>query len=372
MQPPTEAIYETIRTTPLDIVLKAGLCTKFRPSVKLSTEKLDTERRCNSVQFNLRIFEKDMLDFVRFCETHGFSRKEGFALLMNCCPGINGNDRSPEEEIIKLLKSKLDDHTAQLELTQDKLTKLNTDIRSDTRYRSLLDSMQALLQKYCRLILPEDAQLDEELRICKYHDIPDVDKYEYPSEDQGIMAITLDGLAYGRGRSPAIFIFAKTEDGSLVKFRYYSKRDYIGISIPHSDWAFPEAKWLVTWQKAKDGAIDLKGSIPIPLNLTDTAADDHTDDLDNYPDLLFSEDILYELYEPEPIPDPELLYPVISHDTVSFEDILIDPEPCDIPKSAAKKSTTVIADDFQNNEDPTIEKDSLDALIRHAQAKHRK
>ena len=196
-------------------------------------------------------------------------------LLRNAFHTANHLDSFADEEI-KSLKERLASQAAALKNAEDKIHKLSVAVRNDKRYQNLLDSVQALLQEYCELLnLGTDVQPFLNLKICSYHSYPYFSKFAYPKVEQGVQLIKLKGLVYGKGRTPAIFILAETEDGQLVKFRSYPKKEYVGISIPRSAWTYLGAKWIVTWHRANDGAIELTASLPLALSLDTLTLDDY-------------------------------------------------------------------------------------------------
>lgn len=273
----TKAIYDAISTEPLDTVLLRGHCTPSQ-SIKQnsSNTKPKKEGVDTSVQFNLRVFESDMLDFLELCKTRGLTRKEGFSLLLRNAFHEDMPLDSYAEEEINTLKERLASQTAALETAENKLCKLSASLCNDKRYQNLLDTVQGLLQEYCELLnLGSDAQPFQKLKICSYHSYPYFSKFDYPKVEQDMQIIKLKGLVYGKGRTPAIFILAETKDGQLVKFRSYPKKGYVGISIPRSAWTYLGAKWLVTWHRVSDGAIELTASLPLALSLDTLTLDDY-------------------------------------------------------------------------------------------------
>ena len=276
LHPATKAIYSSIRTTPLETVLQQEPCEPTKVSSKAPTSKIKSERVNASVQFNLRVFTTDMLNFVQFCESLGLSRKEGFSLLLSSCPYTAEDKTSYANEEINILKKRLASQTKTLQITQDKLEKLTLSIRNDARYQSLLCTVQAMLRDYCEILcLGADSQPFKKLKICRYHQYPNIARFNYPEDEQGTELIILKGLVYGQGRTPVIFILAERKDGQLLKYRFYPKKDYIGIMLPHSAWTFLGARWLVTWRRANDGSAELCASLPLPLSLDTLVPDDY-------------------------------------------------------------------------------------------------
>ncbi|MBQ3557516.1 MAG: hypothetical protein IJA11_06945 [Oscillospiraceae bacterium] len=273
LHPTSQAIYNSIRTISLDVVLQQGL---YQPmaSPQISHPPSKIERKCKSVQFNLRVFEEDMLNFIHFCEEQGLSRKEAFSLLLGNCSLANNSYAHKE---IERLKDRLAAQTTDLQTTQDKLARLSASVRNDFRYQSLFSVTQSLLREYCEVMhLGSEVQPFRKLKIGPYHSFPNISQYPYPESETGTQTIILNGLVYGKGRSPATFVLARSEKNNCrLKFRVYPKKDYIGIRIPKSAWMYQGAKWLVSWQRANDGAIELCASLPLPLSLDTLVPDDY-------------------------------------------------------------------------------------------------
>ena len=226
------------------------------------------------MQYNLRVYEDDLKKFLRLCHDHGLTRKAGFSLLLSCCNSTEADKTSYAADEIKLLHERLAAQTAALKIAQDTVDKLSMRLRQDHRYQSLLQTTQALLKSYCEVALIDDEPFAR-LRICRADRFPHLSSYQYPATEQGTQTIILQGLVYGNGRTPAIFVLARTVNNQLLKYRYYPRSDYVGIQIPNSGWTYLGAKWIVSWTRTRDGAIQLTGSLPLPLSLDTLVPEDY-------------------------------------------------------------------------------------------------
>lgn len=103
--------------------------------------------------------------------------------------------------------------------------------------------------------------------------------YQYPKED-GVAVVTLKDIAEGKrtvipykGHSlpPALFVCGETEDGNKVRFRWYPRKEGLGISPRDKVFSYLGAKWLVGYMMAQDGAMDLIAIVPLDLLPEDEA-----------------------------------------------------------------------------------------------------
>ena len=63
------------------------------------------------------------------------------------------------------------------------------------------------------------------------------------------------------------FVMGKTLEGECIKFRFYPKKEFVGVQVRQSYYALLDSKWLLAGRKAPDGAIDLLAAFPL-LNST--------------------------------------------------------------------------------------------------------
>lgn len=295
LKPRTKELYDIICNEPLDAVLERGKWCREKTTCIEAVIKNEKEENRELMQFNLRVFKEDLEVFSNFCETRGLSRKDGFSLLMKSCPKIDDKDSFATEELAYLQK-KLVAQTATLEDVQGKLEKAMADLRDDARYSILLETVQDLLREYCKVACTFDTEPFEKLKIVSFNSFLNFSHYDYPSEEVGCCVVALKALVYGRGVAPPIWILVEDEEGKLLKFRTYPDKSYLGIRIPRSALAFRGARWLVTWRRAKDGAIELCGSLPISPALDKLVLDDYLPPI--IPDELYPlDEIIYRASE---------------------------------------------------------------------------
>ena len=85
------------------------------------------------------------------------------------------------------------------------------------------------------------------------------------SAGAGCCVVRLESLAYGAGRNVPLFVMGTEEDDRPVKFRYYGKKECVGIDPRNKDYAYEGSQWLMGYIAAKDGAADLYVSIPLDI-----------------------------------------------------------------------------------------------------------
>ena len=88
-----------------------------------------------------------------------------------------------------------------------------------------------------------------------------LDDYKYP--EPGQILLSLEAIVWGKGKGTMYFVLGADDNGRQYKIRFYPKDWYTGIYIRQSPYATKGSWWLIGCQKAKDGAADLVGALPI-------------------------------------------------------------------------------------------------------------
>lgn len=89
-------------------------------------------------------------------------------------------------------------------------------------------------------------------------------KYEYPSEN-GWCLMRPVAVLYGSARTPVQFVLGTTTDGRDIKLRIYHKDYFAGLSLTNETYGLRSSTWLVAWERANDGAMDLIMALPMDL-----------------------------------------------------------------------------------------------------------
>lgn len=111
---------------------------------------------------------------------------------------------------------------------------------------------------------------------CKPHSIKGNEGYrlfhlhQYPSAG-GCHEVIINGLVRGFSRAkqnaeqcaPLFICGTLLEDNTTVKYRWYAKKDYIGVSPINWDLTCLGDRWLLCCIIAKDGAADLVAAVPM-------------------------------------------------------------------------------------------------------------
>lgn len=97
-----------------------------------------------------------------------------------------------------------------------------------------------------------------------YKDCPHADKYHYPAV-AGVYILRPTDILYGKGRYPAIFILGEGDDGTLMKYRFYPKSYFTGVSPKNEQFWLRSSAWLVGCEQANDGAMDMIFAFPLDV-----------------------------------------------------------------------------------------------------------
>lgn len=128
--------------------------------------------------------------------------------------------------------------------------------------------IEAITQGVGRYFQCFDVGLDasELLPVGKYKTfvqlLPKDEQYDYPAEE-GYMVFYPRFILWGQSRGPVYFVLGIGEDGKNYKLRCYHRYYYTGPSFRSKKFGRKGSSWLVGYQRAKDGAMDLYLSLPL-------------------------------------------------------------------------------------------------------------
>lgn len=266
LQPETQVIYDTV-CAPFSVeeILNREVTLEGETAYAPSPSPLDynDDSDCNSAlfQLNIRVTYEVSEGFRRFCKRMGLTQSDGLRLLLlsqqEKCPRIVAHsyqeDMLAKDDAISKLKEelrKVKEKLAALPKPKDEEKARSTVIRRAVK--QALRSQEP--NPYLTPLLP--------IGFNKAKRVIDFSSYSYPGEE-GACFLFLDALVYGRGRRPALFILGHATDGSLIKLRYYPKKEFVGIApTAKSPFYCKGSFWSVGYVLANDGAYDLYAAIP--------------------------------------------------------------------------------------------------------------
>ena len=72
-------------------------------------------------------------------------------------------------------------------------------------------------------------------------------------------------ILWGQSSTPVCFILGVGEDDVPCKLRYYDKHYYVGPRITDKAYGYQGSTWIVGFEQAADGAMDIILSLPLDV-----------------------------------------------------------------------------------------------------------
>ncbi len=222
-------------------------------------------------QFNMRIKESDAQAFRAFCIERGITQSEGLRLLLLT------EDFEKRSLLIDEFQHELDKRDSEIANLKDILreaTGLQKERHSEIlrKRREWVNIAQEILHYTMdrSVIVHEDPELIKRpLRLKNTDGKKMFHSYHYP-EHGGCLEVLIEGHVWGlqnKKVSPdqvtPIFICCKLSDGKPVKYRWYPKKNFIGVpptSEAVSQWG---TSWLLGGISSQDGAMDVVCALPL-------------------------------------------------------------------------------------------------------------
>ena len=261
--------------------------TIVEPVIELKKEDKQKDKE-KLVQFNMRLKESVAKAYRSFCNERGVTQSEGLRLL------LLGEDFSERDVVMQSYKQELDalkTENSKLKEENNKLLALQKDKESwALHHRKEWIHISKTIVK-CIVDWAYIPYFPFELNK-RIHRLTSNEGYElfsnhyYPQEG-GCFEVIISGLVYGSGRennSPErnapVFVCGKLKDKTPLKFRWYPRKDFIGVS-PNDKRISYEGKWWLGCTIAKDRAADLICAVPLCwLERAEVAMLDTDTDLD--------------------------------------------------------------------------------------------
>ena len=268
MQEETQKIYEQI--SQLDFEEHLARCyQETRVVLRKGQEKREKEHA--STQLCLRLTPTDKEAFRQYCERTKLRQTDAFAKLLH----TSGENAEPDiQRLLELLEES--------EIRCTKLTQENTQLRSgltiprseriENSARVHFAFAQQAIREFVKTTYTKDRYTDLPIKEFRYDDFknrfPNAAQYQYPTEE-GVYIVRLQALVWGKARNPVYFLMCKTQEGEYLKFRFYQKKEFIGVPVRQSFYALLDSLWQFAGRMAPDGAVDLVAAFPL-LNAGNT------------------------------------------------------------------------------------------------------
>ena len=222
------------------------------------------------VQFNVRLKESIAKAYRSFCNEQSVTQSDGLRLL------LLGEDFADRDAVMQSYQREivaLKTENSKLKEENKKLLALQRDKESwALRHRKeWIHVAKTIVRRMVeRAYIPYfPFELNKRiLRLKSKEGYELFSSHNYPQKG-GCYEVIVSGLVYGIGgenngpeRTVPLFVCGKHKDKIPLKFRWYPRQDFIGVSPNDRNISF-EGKWLLGCVIAKDGAADLVCAVPL-------------------------------------------------------------------------------------------------------------
>ena len=222
------------------------------------------------LQMNMRVKDSIAQSFRNFCKERELTQSEGIRLL------LLGEDFSNRDLVMQSYQQELNTIKAEntkLKEQNEELLVLQRDKESWTLHHRKAWTHVAKTIVNCmveRARIPYfPFELNKTILRIKSKEGHELFSNHYYPQEGGCFEVIVSGLVYGMGRETSspeqnmpLFVCGKLEDKTPLKFRWYPRKDFIGVYPNDKNISF-EGKWLLGCVIAKDGAADLICAVPL-------------------------------------------------------------------------------------------------------------
>ena len=271
LHPETQKIVRQITELSLEAHLEQGRCANYKAADRLPQSDdiavaQDPSRATEKLSIRLTKTEKN--DIKAFAEERNLTMRQVIPYLMANTIIAEGT-RHKLDSALQQVQDKYQKNVARLKdreaVLQEKLAEQkeqNKHIRA--QYLQHTDAWQRGIQKYLSYFTsssPIPMELEHD-RYKPYMEQSHVE-YRYP-EKAGFAAFRPVAVLYGKSQG-CRFVVGTTDQGEFIKLRYYSCKTFLGCSLSNETFGLRGTCWLVGWELAGDGAMQLIFALPLSI-----------------------------------------------------------------------------------------------------------
>lgn len=259
--PETQRILDSFPHEEIQVLLSRTKLDRITAADAKSVSPPSHASRCVT-QLSLRLTETEKTAFTSFAKKMHCNQREAFLYFMEAAFEKQGDLLQVSHRSKKTIDA--------LSKENEKLRRQNQRLRNHTspEFQQIdnLRKQQALCKQgildYFQNYVPNSSGaslLPTEIYRKFMRSVPPEKAYQYPPE-VGFLEFFPEAILCGK--HPVLFLVGTDPEGNRFKFRVYSKKTNIGLSL-QSIYGTVGSHWYLGFQKSKDGAMDLTFALPI-------------------------------------------------------------------------------------------------------------
>lgn len=221
-------------------------------------------------QMNIRVKESVARSFRSFCKERDLTQSEGLRLLLLseafADRDVVMQSYQQEFDALRTENSKLKEENIKL-LTLQR-DKESWALRHRKEWIHIAKAIVSCMVE--RAYIPYfPFELHKTIHRFKSNEGYELFSSHYYPQEGGCFEVIVSGLVYGLGRvnnnperNVPLFVCGKLKDKTPLKFRWYPRKDFIGVPPSDKNISY-EGKWMLGCAIAKDGAADLVCAVPL-------------------------------------------------------------------------------------------------------------
>lgn len=218
------------------------------------------KKKTQMTQLNIRVEESTAAAFRKFCVGNSLNQSDALALLLTT---------AQSSEAVNIMQEKLKQKDQKIRELTEKLFsaecgRKNFKKRALERRRNWICAIKSMIAYIADMGQKEDTRSEcapmEIEPFARAKDECGFGDYVYPV-GAGCTTFWIEMLVYGKGRYAPLYVCGQTDDGKLLKLRFYPRDEYIGVSPKAIDCGTSH-RCLVAYVPTEDGAVDLIAAVP--------------------------------------------------------------------------------------------------------------
>ena len=266
LHPETKCLVDYIARENVDDLLQKTLVQKPSDADFCINKEIELRPACEKLTVRISKWEKERLDC--FAQKMHMTQRQMIQFLISFYEMQESVFPDWEKDVyVRAMMGALREENAKLRKENEKNKKHTSQWRSksgqDGKYENLTRAI-SLYSSFMESAHPILLAVERK----EYKNYPGVEEYVYPQKP-GIYIVRVTAVLTGKGRYPAKFVLGTDENGLLFKFRYYPKKDFVGITPNNDTFMLRGSVWLFGCEEAPDGAMDLVFAFPLAVRSTD-------------------------------------------------------------------------------------------------------
>ena len=264
LHPETKCFVDQIAEENLNDLLQRTLVKKPSDADFCLNNEIKLSPACEKLTVRISKWEKERFDC--FSRKMHMTQRQMIQFLISYYETAEPDFPDWEKDIyVRAILGALREENAKLHKENEKYRKQISQWKPKSRKDEKIENITRAISLYFSFMeSSHPIPLVVERRMYKNYQY--AKEYSYPQES-GMYVVRVSAVLTGQGRYPAKFVLGTSEDGTQYKFRYYPKKQFVGINPGNGSFMLRGSGWLFGCEEAADGAMDLVFAFPLEVRM---------------------------------------------------------------------------------------------------------